>query len=202
MIRLLNLLKIVSVGLFNKYLFKIIIVSSCLAIIYGNNKMSEVSNVDYSFLKNKESQFNLGYTSNGSVNYSIDKFISNNLIGSAKVSIIDVDYFKLINQFTLKFLSERYPFSIFFGYNHYHTELKSNSWMNFAPVVEFIYNKKYLSAFGVNYNLSGNNLFYREIIIFCEFKTILSKDSSISLGLNINPNKLLINKTIELNIEI
>ena len=74
--------------------------------------------------------------------------------------------------------------------------------VNFAPVVEFIYNKKYLSAFGVNYNLSRNNLFYREIIIFCEFKTILSKDSSISLGLNINPNKLLINKTIELNIEI
>ena len=202
MIRLLNLLKIVSVGLFNKYLFKIIIISSCFAIIYGNNKMSEVSNVDYSFLKNKESQFNLGYTSNGSLNYSIDKFISNNLIGSAKVSIIDVDYFQLINQFTIKFVNEKYPFSIFFGYNHFYKELNSNSWINFAPVVEFIYNKKYLSAFGVNYNLSGNNLFYREIIVFCEFKTILSKDSSISLGLNINPNKLLINKTIELNIEI
>ena len=115
MIRLLNLLKIVSVGLFNKYLFKIIIISSCFAIIYGNNKMSEVSNVDYSFLKNKESQFNLGYTSNGSVNYSIDKFISDNLIGSAKVSIIDVDYFQLINQFTIKFVNEKYPFSVFYA---------------------------------------------------------------------------------------
>ena len=189
-------------GLFNKYLLNILILSQCFTIGFGSNKISETSYIDYSFLKNKESQFNLGFRTDGIYSYSIDKFISDNLIGSAKVSIIEIDYFQLINQLTFKFLNKKYPLCIFLGYNHYYTDVKSYSWMNIAPVVEFIYKNKYLSAFGVSYNLSETNLFDNNIRYFCEFKRIFYQDTSISIGFNLNPKNLVINKTIELNIEI
>ena len=189
-------------GLFNKNILNILILSQCFAIGFGNNKISEASYIDYSFLKNKESQFNLGCRSGGIYNYSIDKFISDNLIGSAKVSIIEIDYFQLINQLTFKFFNKKYPLCVFLGYNHYYTDAKSYGWMNIAPVIEFIHKNKYLSAVGVNYNLSETHLFDNNVRYFCEFKRVLYQDTSISVGFNLNPKNLVINKTIELNIEI
>ena len=189
-------------GLFNKYLLNILILSQSITLVVGSNIISEISYMDYSFLKNKESQFSLGYKSSGMYDYSIDKFISDNLIASAKVSIIDFEQFQLINQLTFKLLNKKYPLSLFLGYNHFYTDSKLYGWINFSPFLELVYRNKYLSAFGINYNLSDSNLIDNSVRYLCQFKTMLSQKMSISIGVNFNPKTVFINRIIELNIEI
>jgi len=190
------------VGLFKKYILKFLCIYLCFTFLFGEEKISEISYIDYTFLNNKESQFNLGYRSGGYYSYSIDKFISDNLIGSAKVSVIDLDHFDLLNQLTFKFLNKKYPLSIFLGYNYFSTDSKSFSWINFSLAVEFIYKNKYLSAFGLSNNISKFDFFDGRVRYFCELRRILSNDTSLSFGFNFNPKNLIVNKTIELNIEI
>jgi len=190
------------VGLFNKNTLKFLCINLCFTILFGDEKISEIPCIDYTFLKNKESQLNLGYSSGGLYSYSIDKYISDNLIGSAKVSVIDLENFDLLNQLTFKFLNKKYPLSFVFGYNYFFTDSKSYSWINIAPVIEFIYKNKYLSAFGLDNNISEIDLLDGKVRYFCELRRILSNDTSLSFGFNFNPKNLIVNKIIELNIEL
>ena len=189
-------------GLFNKYILIFLCINLCFTIVLGEGKIGKIPCIDYTFLKNKESQLNLGYRLGGFYSYSIDKFISDNLIGSAKVSVIDLENFDLLNQLTFKFLNKKYPLSFFIGYNYFLIDSKSYSWINIAPVVEFIYKNKYLSAFGLDNNISEFDLLDGKVRYFCELRRILSNDTSLSFGFNFNPKNLILNKTIELNIEL
>ena len=88
--------------LFKKYFLYLIFILLNISLIVGKNNINDISFIDYSDLRNQEFQFNLGYQTDRTYIFSIDKFISHNLIASTKLSIIDLDKFKFLNQTTFQ----------------------------------------------------------------------------------------------------
>ena len=75
-------------ALFKRYSLSLLLLILNISLIIGEDDINNISFIDYSYLKNQEFQLNLGYQTDNIYFFSIDKFISHNLIASTKLSII------------------------------------------------------------------------------------------------------------------
>jgi len=190
------------VVLFKKYFIYFSLLSLNISLIAGNNHINDFSFIDYSNLKNQESQFNLGYQSDDIYTFSIDKFISHNLIASTKLSIINSDEFEFLNQTTLQLSKKNSPLNLFFSYNYLFEKSKPYDWIDLGPIFEFIVKDKYLSAVGFYYNITSIEATNSSVNYIYNLKTALGKNYFLTIAFNFNSQSTVLNKLIEINIEI
>lgn len=188
--------------LFKKYFLYLIFILLNISLIVGKNNINDISFIDYSDLRNQELQFNLGYQADRAYIFSIDKFISHNLIASTKLSIIDLDKFKFLNQTTFQLSKKNSPLNLFFSYNHLFENSKRSDWINLGPIFEFIVKDRYLSALGFYYNITDIDTSGNAINYIYNVKTALRNNYFLTIAFNFNSQSLVLNKLIEINIEI
>jgi len=190
------------VVLFKKHFLYLLFISLNISLILGEDNINNISFLDYSHLKNKEFQFNLGYQTDNIFSLSVDKFVSHNLITSTKLSVIDLDDFKFLNQITLQLSRESTPLSLLFSYNYLFKHSKTYNWIDLGSIFEFIIKDRYVSAFGFYYNITNIDSINNNINYSYNLKTTLKNNCSLMIAFNYNSQSSIMNKLIEINIEI
>ena len=186
-------------ALFKRYSLSLLLLILNISLIIGEDDINNISFIDYSYLKNQEFQLNLGYQTDNIYFFSIDKFISHNLIASTKLSIINVDDFEFLNQTTLQLSRKNSPLSLLFSYNYFFKHTEKYNWIDLGPIFEFTIKDRYLSAFGFYYSITDIDASVNYIY---NLKTILKNNCSLMIAFNYNSQSSIINKLIEISIEI
>ena len=189
-------------ALFKRYSLSLLLLILNISLIIGEDDINNISFIDYSYLKNQEFQLNLGYQTDNIYFFSIDKFVSHNLIASTKLSIINLDDFEFLNQTTFQLSRKNSPLSLLFSYNYFFKHTEKYNWIDLGPIFEFTIKDRYLSAFGFYYSITNIDASDNSVNYIYNLKTILKNNCSLMIAFNYNSQSSIINKLIEINIEI
>ena len=187
---------------FKDLLIRIYAILICLSFIYCQDSLDKSLIIDYSNVIDREFQFSIGSNINRISDFSIDKYVSHNLIASTKISTLDPKQFEIISQFSLKLINSSLPLNFLIGYNAFSNKLQSFNWMHFGSVIDFKFNENLFYSLGIYYNDSNKNIITSNTRFFMSFGLKLFKHLSSSILLNYNPQTSHINKNIEINIHI
>lgn len=187
---------------FKGIFIRIFSVLICISFVCCEENIDELLIIDYSSVIDREFQFSIGSDLIRTNNFSIDKYISHNLISSVKISILQPNQFKIISQFSLKFIKSNFPINFLIGYNNFSDKLQSSNWLNIGSGIDLEYNKKVFCSFGIYYNTSNKNTFNSSDRCFVSFGLKLLKGISSSILFNYNLDTRYLNKNIEFNIQI
>jgi len=190
------------VVLFKDTFFIIFSVLIYVSFVCCEESIDELLIIDYSSVMDREFQFSIGSNLMKTNDFSIDKYISHNLISSVKISILQPNQFKIISQFSLKFIKSNFPINFLIGYNNFSHRLQSSNWLNIGSGIDLEYNKKVFCSFGIYYNTSNKNIFNSSGRCFVSLGLKLLKGISSSILFNYNPDSRNLNKNIEFNIQI
>jgi len=190
------------VALFKRYSLSVLLLILNISLIIGEDDINNISFINYSYLKNQEFQLNLGYQTDNIYFFSINKFVSHNLIASTKLSIIDLDNFKFLNQTTFQLSRKNSPLRLLFSYNYLFKHSERYNWIDLGPIFEFKIKDRYLSAFGFYYSITNIDAGDNSVNYVYNLKTILKNNCSLMIAFNYNSQSSIINKLIEINIEI
>ncbi len=116
---------------FKGIFIRIFSVLICISFVCCEENIDELLIIDYSSVIDREFQFSIGSDLIKTNNFSIDKYISHNLISSVKISILQPNQFKTISQFSLKFIKSNFPINFLIGYNNFSDKLESSNWLNY-----------------------------------------------------------------------
>ena len=174
----------------------------CISFFYCQESIDKLLIIDNSYAMNREFQYSIGSDLIKTNDFSIDKYISHNLISSFKISILQPKEFKIISQFSLKFIKSNFPFNFLIGYNNFSNKLQSFNWLNIGPGVDLELNKKVFCSFGIYFNTSNQNIINDNERYFLLFGLKLFENISSSILFNYNPHARFLNKNIEFNIQI
>ncbi len=188
--------------LFKGIFIRIFSVLICISFVYCEESIDELLIIDYSYVMDREFQFNIGSDLIKTNDFSMDKYISHNLISSVKISILKPNQFKIISQFSLKFIKSNFPINFLIGYNNFSNKFQSFNWFNIGSAIDLEYNKKVFYSFGIYYNTSNKNIINSSRRCFMSLGIKLLKGISSSILFNYNPDTRYLNKNIEFNIQI
>ena len=94
---------------FKDLLIRIYSVLICLSFISCQDSLDKSLIIDYSNVIDREFQFSIGSNLNRISDFSIDKYVSHNLIASTKISTLNPKQFEIISQFSLKLINGSLP---------------------------------------------------------------------------------------------
>tara|TARA_Y100000996_G_scaffold367418_1_gene313275 strand:+ start:283 stop:855 length:573 start_codon:yes stop_codon:yes gene_type:complete len=187
---------------FKELFIRIFSILTCLSFICSQDNIDKLLIIDYSKVIDREFQFSIGSNMNRISDFSIDKYVSHNLIASTKISTLNPNQFKIISQFSLKFINSSLPLNFLIGYSKFSNKLQSFNWMHFGSVIDIKFNENLFYSFGMYYNDSNKNIITSNTRFFISFGLKLFKRLSSSILFNYNPQTAYINKNIEINIHI
>jgi len=190
------------VELFKGIFIGIFSVLICISLVYCEENIDELLIINYPQVMDREFQFSISSDLIKTNDFSMDKYISHNLISSVKISILKPNQFKIINQFSLKFIKSNFPINFLIGYNNFSSKLQSFNWINIGSAINLEYNKIFFYSFGIYYNTSNKNIINSSGRCFMSVGLKLLKGISSSILFNYNPDTRYLNKNIEFNIQI
>ena len=94
------------------------------------------------------------------------------------------------------------PLSLLFSCNYFFKHSERYNWIDLGPIFEFTIKDRYLSAFGFYYSITNIDASDNSVNYVYNLKTILKNNCSLIIAFNYNSQSSIINKLIEINIEI
>ena len=190
-------------GLFKKNLIFFILFSFFFCFTNNQNKIKQLSILDYSPLSSHEFQFGFGFQNNN-IYTSIDKMISQNLIGSFKLFKLNSSDIELFNQNTLLFSSDKTQLNFIITINYLINHSEVDRWLNSGIIFDLLdENKRFIPSLGAYYDffdiedLSNNRLNY-----FFNIKSKINNSYSFIMSSSFNSFNKIINYNMEINLEI
>ena len=194
--------------LFRNYFLAFLFIPLILLSNENSNSVKNISLIDFSKLKNLESQFNIGSQKNNFNNnfyFSIDKLISHNLIGSIKISLLRDDKLEIYNQNTFLLSARESPLNFLIAMNYLTNNFKVNKWFNVGFIFDLFKNHYLLDDnffIGIYSDIDINSQDINYFNYYLKMKKELSKGISISLSTRYNNKYNQSNHNLELMIRI
>ena len=201
----------VIVELFKKYQINSIIIALHISLVFmldeNIDNIINFSYIDFSTINNSEFQFNVGLQSNNLVKgfyyFSVDKLLSNNLVGSIKISKYERQNTEIYNQNTLSLIPENSLLQFFIGINYISVHQRISKWINYGILLNYDINSKNSLVSGMYIDtLNHNNELWNSLNYYLCAKFSLNKKIINLLSIKYNPYYSIINQSLELSISL
>ena len=172
------------------------------------HSIHNLSMLDFCKMQDSEAQMSLGFQKNHTINsyyLSMDKIISHNLIGAARISLLRYDELEIYSQNSLISNFKYNPLDFIISINYLSNDFKINKWLTIGCIYNLFkryYSFNYNFFIGTYYDVGINNEDKDNFNYYMRIEKQISKYILASLSSRYNSSFNQFNNNFELIIKI